>query len=403
MALISIEDFMPGYCIGTIHSSLAGLPLICLTDDGASNLKYVVGTSSPEIPDGYIEFRLALPYDYNYLLEQFINKSLSFYIGHDKIHISKKGIESLILHCSDSKSVSSSLDGLSERASIGINDVLIEPGGYLFLSQGSNRLADQYHMSEKEAQHQTMKVMAVCKSRHDLCLGRGIKFLEILIPEKSSVLKPRVQDYIDGPTPLYRNLVKGMKGIDWFIDLYPHLSGFVSYTQGGTHLNFAGAAKAACVILQHLNYNVQISYDELRDYYVPYDLLAMLTTTNSKGSREQRPFYERVDYVTAMSVGGYKLVPICVHSIDPPGGEHIGVQRFYKCDKAPIDASCLCFGNSFFERGYACTQLTWHFARLFKTFAFIWSPHVNSEIIDSIKPDFVFHQTIERFLPSIQG
>jgi hypothetical protein len=66
--------------------------------------------------------------------------------------------------------------------------------------------------------------------------------------------------------------------------------------------------------------------------------------------------------------------------------------------EAPLPLRVLAFGNSFFERGSNCTTLSWWFKHLCREFHLVWSKDIDQTVIETLKPDLVIAQTIERFL-----
>ncbi len=78
--------------------------------------------------------------------------------------------------------------------------------------------------------------------------------------------------------------------------------------------------------------------------------------------------------------------------------QHVGTHYVWRNAKAINKLKVIAFGNSFFDRGTSISCLSWWLARLFSEFHFIWSPDMDFEYINKVKPDLVIGQTIERFL-----
>ncbi|KIC60710.1 hypothetical protein RM53_00975 [Brevundimonas nasdae] len=80
------------------------------------------------------------------------------------------------------------------------------------------------------------------------------------------------------------------------------------------------------------------------------------------------------------------------------GARQIGTRIVYANPGAPVQKKVVAFANSFFELGFEANRISWWMSRWFSEFHFIWSPEVDFDYVERVKPNIVIAQTIERFL-----
>lgn len=270
--------------------------------------------------------------------------------------------------------------------------------GHLFLYQGSNRVVDLY-----EARRAPLDLVRAWAALYGKRVARlnslGLHYLQIMIPEKSSIMPHLVPFTVEGPSALWREVMQAMKevpaGSDTLFDAYAVLrDGAVpegTFCQRDSHLSSYGCRLIVENVVRGCLGNV------------PYRLTgtAWEDRIGDLGRRFQgadQQAAERVRLFAGLTtLAGGALEPKQIESFDPPDG-HQQSRRVWICENAPIQRRALCFGNSFFERGRTSTHLSWWFARLFREFHFVWSADIDWDSVQRVRPDLVIGQSIERFL-----
>lgn len=265
------------------------------------------------------------------------------------------------------------------------NEAVLGRNGFFFLSGGTNKVSDLYVNSFFDKK---IKWEELILKRSEQLIDREVKFIQIIIPEKSSVLSIYCPFYSTKPSQLLAEIYLHNSGNE---NLYiPFLDDEFDeyYLRSDSHLSNKGAELMISRLLSkyigsNLNWTVNHGHFLLKG-----DL----------GSKFLVDYDELVDVYTELHLDGVLLEPVLIFSYENPAGGHIGMTRIWKCDSAPIKLKVVAFSNSFFERGAISTQLSWWFSRLFSEFHFIWSPELKIDYVDNVKPDIVICQTIERFL-----
>jgi hypothetical protein len=295
--------------------------------------------------------------------------------------------------------------GVADTGLLGLGAVsedetaVIGRNGHLFLYQGSNRVLDLYEAT-CAPQDLVRAWASVYKSRAARLRSQGVPYIQILIPEKSSVLPHLVPYSVSGPSMLWQDVVHSIQmtsvGGDHLVDAhsimlrteYPE----VTYCLQDSHLSSFGSQVIVEEIIQ--KYFGAASY---RLGHIEWEDRVGDLGRRFRGANQQVSA-EKVRVLDDMSAAnGDILAPKLIESIDPADGNQ-GCRRVWTCDDAPIKSRAVCFGNSFFERGRTSTHLSWWFSRLFREFHFVWSADFDWAYVDRTKPDIVIGQTIERFL-----
>jgi hypothetical protein len=291
----------------------------------------------------------------------------------------------------------------------GVQELLVDTGmtafdgsavlgrkGYFFLSGGKNSVAQLY---EKPLPERVLASWdALIRRRYEQFNQHGIKFVQLIIPEKQSVLTSYYPDPLVAPTPALRSLTSRLASVPAFLDAYKILlgvhqqEGLSPFRQVDSHLSFHGAMYLAQAICKHLSEgSLTLSKPELFERLVSGDLGNKFAFGN---------FLERI-LLPALEDWDFANVPITlVKSYDPVAG-HTGARREWINERPLIDKSVVVFGNSMFERGGSPLGLSWWFARIFRSTVFLWSSTINSDLIEQKQPDYVVAQTVERFLTSV--
>lgn len=270
--------------------------------------------------------------------------------------------------------------------------------GHLFLRSGSNDLASQYLVGPGVAQEkldQKVDLWVKCAiGRYEAIACFGATFLQIIIPEKGSVLHHE-SGAPANDTPL-------MKGVESVLGVYPW---FISGNQVAKKYGRSEemwllydshySALGAQLMLREVVELLGLPPSQLTEHVpsrltlFPGDLSARVFGFELKEPKVGPPADDTIDEGE---------LPYLLDSFTPRGGKHIGTTREWMRADAPYDFRVLVFGNSFFGTGPSSSRLCWWFSRAFTNFKFVWSPEVDIDIVEEYQPDIVIAQTIERFL-----
>ena len=268
--------------------------------------------------------------------------------------------------------------------------------GHLFLLTGSNHLDAQYRRVD-DAEPLAAAWTGVIETRLAALQARGIVFVQLLVPEKTSVLAPLVPFALDPPTPIYRALVQRLgtsPAAPCLLDAYPELVAATDrpllYRPLDSHLSSRGTHRLFSMLMAQIGYAVPETtftravrrHGDLGDHF-PW--IGMLDT-----EFEPDP--------AALSIAGE---PVILDEDRPE--RHLGGRIVFRNPHAPIDRRVVVFGNSFFRYGEASFELSWWFARWFAEFHFVWSHEIDLAYVDAVRPQVVIAQTIERFLLTVPG
>lgn len=276
------------------------------------------------------------------------------------------------------------------------SDGVVQAGrnGYLFLLAGRNHIS-KFYTDNIELDIQGW---LACFLRRQECLNTlGIKYIQVVIPEKSSVYYEYAPFTANAGSSSYLDLINLSLESDVPIcNILPRLLGAKDarpvYLQADTHLSTFGAEIVVNAILELLGES--IFYDT--------PLIDKVLRVGDLGERfvEDGDIQELVSMYKDLQFGNIDTNIELILSRDPENG-HQGRQRVWRNSAAPIKKIVVCFGGSSFERGENSGNLSWWFARLFSEFHFIWSPDFDVDYVGAISPDIVICQSIERFLTEV--
>jgi len=278
---------------------------------------------------------------------------------------------------------------------------LVGHGGHVFLVEGSNDLLAQYLCppDDPAARAKAAAWVRLIAARAATCARLGPRFLQVMIPEKLSVLPDHLPRDIAAPTPLWRAIEAGIQAEP---TIAPHwLSALPVLTRRGlreqafprldTHLSARGAYAlfiAICAAMQ-----VGRPFPEA-PFTRHTDEIGDLAERLVPGVRLPETYHWPMAELVAMWP-----TPTLVEEHDP--GRHTGRRLVWRTPDAPVQARVIAFGNSYFERGGSPRALSWWCARAFSEFHFCWTAEMDDDYIRAHRPDWVICQTTERFLPQV--
>jgi hypothetical protein len=295
------------------------------------------------------------------------------------------------------------------------DSVIIGRDGFIFLYRGSNDVASLYGAREtdKAIQETASRWGALFSKRIDLLERSAISFYQLLLPEKSTILSDLAPQDLGPVTPAlsaidrlflevsansdkhtYRSLIDGLRSA--------YKNGVRIFPKTSTHLTAGGSVYVLDVFLRSLAHDdtqllptiTQIC-EELNK--IPY-VESPRIYSGDIGNRFGIPMFEYLADLDISLFSANKEYILEDVQKRPPSSAHIGTHIIWRNKLAPLNLKVVCFGNSFFERGVYPTGLSWWFKHLFSEFHFIWSPWLDYDYVQSVRPDIVVCQTIERFL-----
>ncbi len=263
--------------------------------------------------------------------------------------------------------------------------------GHLFLFEGTNFLLNQYNETGSQRKH-FKRWQSTLKRRKSIADKFSAQFIQVIIPEKTTVLKDLFPLPIDAPTYSLRHIRTYTSNLDYVFDMLPdilahsNLPGF--YRKTDSHFSCRGCETVANMILARLRLE-------------PFPPVVMGGTRIFRGDLGRRfpGLVETLDIPNEALLSTHK--PIEIRRYLPPSGGHEGINVVWQNPNAPIDKTVVAFSNSFFDVGDYPHQISWWLARYFKEFHFVWSRNVDEKYIEAVGPDILIAQTIERFLPMI--
>ena len=270
--------------------------------------------------------------------------------------------------------------------------------GYLFIVGGTNDVAGLGRLDPASPMVQgTADRWHQLIARRDALSG-GRRFLQVIMPEKSSVL-PELLDFdMAMPTPMLCELEK--------------------------RLGVTRCDSSVCVSARHILSRSKTSqvFRRIDSHLTPYGSFVVFREIIERlglGSIEQPPFTieevntgdlavrflgrEIYETISTAAVPDFVRSRRHVSQHVPAGGGHIGRFHVWENDAAPIRKTAVAFGNSFMDGDASQSSLSYWLAGWFKEFHFIFSPDMDQAYVERVDPDVVICQTIERFLLHLPG
>jgi len=238
----------------------------------------------------------------------------------------------------------------------------------------------------------------IIRQRSSFLSARGVLFLQIVVPEKQTIMSnlyPLVKPML---TPTLLGLNHAFSASDFYINAYDLLSclylykGLDPYRRGDTHLTIFGYMELAAAVAGRYCSKTQSNILSGLNFEHASFRGDLLTKFYGKENREKV-------LITSSNAGIFKGKCKCSEFVQNQGGKKSGIRAVYTNSLPHIDKKNLLVGNSMCERGVHPLGLTWWFLRIFARVEFIWSPNVSYALIESDPPDIVISQNVERFLP----
>jgi hypothetical protein len=270
--------------------------------------------------------------------------------------------------------------------------------GHVFLTGGSNALLEQYQAAwdDPNIEQLAEKWMSLFHSRKKAAREIGAEFYQMIIPDKLTLARELYDGDLSRPTTLLSRIENkfGRSPDPAYLSALDCLSQLpfgTSHRKIDSHLSAQGSyAIFHCVtdalgekMPQHIHFAVpDVWGGDLTDRFFG------------------QPLFEEVKLAAVPSFANSRAVVECN---EPPGG-YIGGKVVFRNPAAPIKKKLVAFGNSF-TGGYASSDIqgsvSFWFSRWFEEYHFLFHPEMDKAYINSVRPDVVFCQTVERFIPVV--
>ena len=272
-------------------------------------------------------------------------------------------------------------------------DLLLGRNGCVFLIGGNDSPLNQFGRPASEVAGIADDVINLFERRRARLADRGMRYLQIIIPEKLSIMSAEFPANLTVPTTLLSSIEQRAESTALTASYLSCYDLFQTDARAGeiyrpvdTHLAPYGAYR----LMQGINRSLG------------FEMLPELVFDRQRitGADVSDRFYGILDSYAECD-DGWAAAPEKIAQSRVTLG-HFGKRQSWKCAAAPNALKILVCGNSyveFAERGqYA---LAWWLARLFKNYEFVWTAELDWEVVEASSPDVVICQTVERFLHRI--
>lgn len=266
--------------------------------------------------------------------------------------------------------------------------------GHFFLIEGNNNVSELFGRPYGSASAENLSVSwtQLIKERARFIGSLGGEFIQIIIPEKLSVMRELFDGRMSSPSAtlaaLELALARAIPEANYISGLaaFSRLPFGTSFRKTDSHLTPVGAfsifreicAKLGATIYESVLFDVPIlTGGDLGKRFFGYDLHEVCYAA-------KEPIFKSGSIMTA--------------SHTPPNGGHIGTRQIFYNEQAPIRKKLIMFGNSFSGTNAFQGQISYWLAIWFREYHFIFEPGLDADYVLAEKPDVVICQTIERFL-----
>jgi hypothetical protein len=281
--------------------------------------------------------------------------------------------------------------------------------GYIFLYRGSNDVRSMYEATDSSPSviRTAQRWYEIFESRKELLGRTGIGYIQMIIPEKNSILADKAPLDIRSTTPLFNSverIVGTGAGSYYFplVDTLRNVAAGSAFLRTDSHLSTVGCRAIIADILGRLAGTFPLEQQKIENLDREISLLGIAQKPLVfSGDLSERFGFKVCEILnpldTSMLVAfGHEISDTKVH--ERPDDGHTGTHIVWRNPKAPLQFKVIAFANSFFERGSAPRGLSWWFKHIFSEFHFVWRADLDFEYVSLQKPDLVVCQTIERFL-----
>lgn len=270
--------------------------------------------------------------------------------------------------------------------------------GYVFLTGGSNNLLHLYQRDPlgPVVQQQTAQWVDLFRTRSRNAKIAGRRYIQIIVPEKITLHPDLLPSAPRVPTPLLAGVERSVRDDADLNATYVSgrrclapMSPACTFKAADSHLRPQGVFSIFKRCMEVLGLDIGFS---------PTFSKALVAFPDMSTRFFGIPFYDIIHDCSPPPFAAHRML---LRHVDPPGGGHIGQHQVWHNPDAPIAATVLAFGNSFFGGGTDQGCLSWWFSNWFRNFHHVWSPAFDGALIAEVAPDVVVGQTIERFMEAI--
>jgi hypothetical protein len=269
--------------------------------------------------------------------------------------------------------------------------------GHMFLIEGSNRVLELFDRPYNNAVSckTANNWIELIKARHRAAQSRGVQFIQIVIPDKISMMRECLDGTMSSPTATLAALEE--RSARELPDS-SYLSGLAvltklpfdsAFRKIDTHLTPNGAFAIFSQICAMIDFSVvgNVVFD------VPF------ATTGDLANRFFGHALYEVCYQSKEP--NFKAGRQVVSQHVPESGRHAARRDVFTNDDAPIRKKVVVFGNSFFAGHILQGSINYWMSIWFYEYHFIFSSEIDIDYVAEQNADLVICQTIERFLDVI--
>ncbi|MBF0817687.1 hypothetical protein E4U02_14870 [Microbacterium paludicola] len=284
--------------------------------------------------------------------------------------------------------------------------VVVGQGGHLFVARGSNALEQQYVPPATRAESAKLRERAarwasLMRARHDAVRSLGSQFVQMVQPEKSSMLDTGLVGLGGRPTPLLVELEKRVASKRWYVSgrevidrgTRTRLGVEENWIPFDSHPSPLGMWRLARALVERF---ADAS---------PLDSVQFTTTTTHAGDLSGKIFghWIRQPIVTSTAPWLDNGAPRLIESgTTRPAHKFVGTKMVWRNPQAPVPLKVVLFGASTFSSTPRIHRTGNRlFSHLFGEYHFRWEPDIDLDYVEAVKPDVVICHTVERFLPRL--
>lgn len=279
--------------------------------------------------------------------------------------------------------------------------------GWLFLTGGSNCVLAQYGRPGYRSKD-LWRWRRILAERRRRCAALGIAYGHVVVPEKLTVCDPALHGLPIDPSRspilrLKRRLLLSGGRQSWIDLVRPFRKAFgvaQLYHRTDTHWTFEGCQLAYQVICRHFGVVSRHNFADRRDA----ELITFAGDLGSKYNSVRDEVIRSAEFETeARRVYANELLT----ALEEKGRgieAHSGAHVIYRNESVSADPrSLVLFGDSYSQHtpGPFTGTLTAMFADTFREFHMIWSPSIDWDYVEKVRPDFVLSEIAERFMVQV--
>jgi len=274
--------------------------------------------------------------------------------------------------------------------------------GFLFLTEGRNSVLSRYVTELPQQASLVEGWVALILRRNSVARQTGSRFIQLIVPEKISVLPGLFVEELRTPTKLeLRTPTKLLAEIERICEAdqdaaLPYVSVLNSFSAEpekcfqttDSHPSPFGSLCIVSSIIARLD-------------LLPLPAVSFSNAIRGTGDLGRRffgtPTFEYLPEPSIDAESCLRSKPTTTHFHKPGSGNSDSHVVWINPDPR-YDLKVVVFGNSCFAYGQSPSGLSWWFSRLFREVHFLWKSEMDGAYLNDVRPDIVVCQTVERFL-----